>query len=455
MLDLIIPDIQDLIREKRYRELRDVLAGMAPADIADIISELEEDDAALAFRLLRRDLAGDTLAELDADIQEQLVRGLSSAALRAFVEMDPDDRAELLDELPPDLARKLIETLPPKERRVTQQNLGYPPESIGRLMTPDYVRIRPEWTVQQALDHIRKYGHDAETIHWVYIVDAGGRLIDDLHIRALLLADPEAKIESIMDNSFLALSATDDQEEAVHRMSRYDRTVMPVVDSRGVLLGIVTIDDVADVMEEEATEDIQKLGGLEALDEPYMRTRLMAMLKKRGPWLGFLLLGEVVTILVMTGFVEQLERLLVLALLSPLIIACGGNSGTQTASLIIRALALDEVSPADWLKILLREMLTGVLLGVVLGGVGAAVVAGLGASGVIDTADATPQSVALAIGLAIVAVVTWGGLLGAVFPLVLERAGVDPAASSAPLVATLMDASGMLIYFFVAGLILL
>lgn len=451
-LELIVPDIQDLIGQKRYRELRDSLASMAAADLADIISELEDDEAAVAFRLLRRDLAGDTLAELDGELQEALVSGLSTAALRAFEGMDPDDRADLLDELPADLARKLIETLPPKERRQTQTILGYPAESIGRLMTPHYLRIKPDWTVQRTIDHIRQHGRDVETIHWIYVVDNAGRLIDDLNIRTLLLADPEAPIQSLLDNSFIALSASDDQEEAVHQMTRYDRTVMPVLDTRGMLLGIVTIDDVADVAEEEATEDIQKLGGMEALDEPYMRTGFADMVKKRGPWLSALLVGEVATIFVMSSFDKQIEKLIVLATFVPLIIACGGNSGTQSASLVIRALALDEVRPADWWRIVRRELLTGATLGALLAAIGGTIVYTLGALGVVHGHEIS--HIALVIGVAIFCVVLWGVLLGSFFPLLLERVGLDPTASSAPLVATIMDATGMLIYFSIVMLLL-
>ena len=245
--------------------------------------------------------------------------------------------------------------------------MGYAPESVGRLMTPDYVRVRPAWTVAQALDHIRRYGQDAETVHWVYVVDDRGALIDDLHIRSLLLADPEATIESLMDNTFISLGARDDREEAVRMMARYDRTALPVTDSAGHLLGIVTADDVADVAEEEATEDIQKLAGVQVLGEPYTSIRVWDMVRKRGFGLCLLFPAQVLTVAVLAFFEPQISEIVVLALFVPLIISSGGNTGTQASSLLIRAIALDEVSPGDWWRVLRKELWTGLALGLLLG----------------------------------------------------------------------------------------
>jgi magnesium transporter len=319
-------------------------------------------------------------------------------------------------------------------------------------MTPDYVRMRPEWTIEHALEHIRRYGKDAETVHWVYVIDEGKRLIDDIHIRQILLADPAQTIESLMDNEFIALGATDDREEAVRVMARYDRTALPVVDGRGLLVGIVTADDIADVAEEEFTEDIQKLGGMEALDSPYMSAGFREMIKKRGGWLAGLFVLQLATIGVMTIFEDHLNKAVVLALFVPLIISSGGNTGTQAASLLVRALALEEVSFKDLWRVARKEVLTGLVLGSMLGGLGLLTVLALNLTGLAETEHA--WRLAFVVGTAVVGIVIWGTLIGSLFPILLQRVGADPATSSSPLVATLMDVSGLTIYFVVALVLL-
>ncbi len=451
-VQLIEPEVRELIDASAWRSLRDVLARLEPVDIADVLTELPGEEASIAFRLLRRDHAADVLACLEPDSQESLLGQLSTSVLRAFEEMDPDDRAELLDEMPDSLAKRLIATLDDVDRAETQRILGYAPESIGRLMTPHYVRVRPEWSVARALEHIRRYGQDAETIHWVYIVDDRGRLIDDVHIRTFLLADPEEQVRELMDEQHLALQASDDREEAVRMMMRYDRTVLPVLDSREVLLGIVTIDDVADVAAEEATEDIQKLAGMEALGEPYMLARLGNVVRKRGSVLCVLLLAQTITIGVLGLFERQLQAVSALVLFIPLIIASGGNIGTQTASLLIRALALDELAPRDWRRVLQRELLTGVLLGLAMGSLAFISVQLWNLTPRVDASN--PGMIGLAVGLAVLGIVLWGVTLGSMFPLLLHRFRLDPATISSPLVATLMDVSGLIIYLVIAVLLL-
>ncbi len=442
--------VGDMLRARSFWDVRATLRDVAPADVADTLSLLAPEQAALAFRLLPRDHAGEAFAELDPDDQERLIEELGAGAQPIVEAMDPDDRAALLDELPPKVARRLLAALKPADRRETQAILGYPPESVGRLMTPDYVRVKPDWTMERVLRQIRQFGSDAETIWYVYVTDSAGRLIDDIRIRKILLADPDETVESVMDRRFEALSAFDDREEAVRQIARYDRFALPVVDSHGVLVGIVTADDVADVAEEEATEDIQKLAGMEALEEPYMRAPFLEMLKKRGGWLLLLFLGQLLTVAVLGHFEGQLAAVLVLFI--PVIIASGGNTGTQTASLLIRALALQELSPGDWLRVMRRELLAGVSLGLALGLFGFLGVLFWSAVGVATTPH--PHLVAVSVGLAILGIVLWAVFLGAMLPLLLQRLGFDPATVSSPMVATLMDVSGLVIYMMVAVTVL-
>ena len=456
-VQLLEPEVLELVRAGRFGELRESLRGIDHADVAEILAALEPKDAAIAFRFLPRDFAGEVFAHLDWERQQELIEELGTESSVHVIEaMDHDDRVALLDELPTEVAQRLIAALSPEDRRITQAILGYPAESVGRLMTPDYVRVRPDWSVQRALDHIRKHGRDAATLHWVYVVDEQGRLVDDLKIATLLLADPHASVESLMDNNFIALSCTADQEDAVHEFAHYDRTALPVIDSRGVLLGVVTVDDVADVAEEEATEDIQKLGGMQALDAPYMQASARELIRKRGFWLGVLLCAQSVSILVMASFQNRLEEAIVLSLFMPLVIAMGGNSGSQAASLVIRALALEEVEPREWIKVLRKEIVMGLSLGSILGVLAVGVTVFwqyVTLTGPQRTLD--PVSVGFAIGTAIVGCVMWGTLVGSMFPLILRRVGLDPATASSPLVATIMDSSGLLIYFTIASVMLL
>jgi len=453
MAQLLQPEVRELVNEKRYAELRRALQELDPVDVAEVLDHLEDNEAAIAFRMLAREPAGDAFSHLEHDKQERLIRELGAdGALRVVEAMEPDDRAELLDELPSEVATRLIGAMSPENRRITQEILGYPAESVGRLMTPDYVRVRPAWTIAQALDHLRRYGKDAETVHWVYVIDERGRLVDDLHIRSLLLANPEATIASLMDNTFISLSVTDDREEAVRMMARYDRTALPVTDSRGHLVGIVTADDVADVAEMEATEDIQKLAGVQALGEPYTSISLWDMVRKRGLGLCLLFPAQVLTVAVLAFFEPTISEIVLLALFVPLIISSGGNTGTQASSLLIRAIALDEVDPKDWWTVLRKELLTGVALGVILGVLGAITV--FVYMLIRPGTEGEPPLTWLAIGLAVVAIAVWAVTLGSMFPLVLRRMGFDPATISSPLVATVMDVTGLLIYFAVALVVL-
>ncbi len=452
-VQLLEPEIREAIAERRFAELRTALREIDPPDLAELLEALDPTEAAIVFRLLYREEAAEAFSYLESDLQEELVEHLGDErSLKLLEEMHADDRAAFLDELPAEASSRLIAKLSPENRRITQQILNYPEESVGRLMSPDYVRVRKPWTVQHAIEHIRKHGHDAETINWIFVVGDRLKLLDELPIRRLLLAGADETIASLCDGRVVSLAATDDREEAVRVMARYDRTALPVVDTAGGLVGIVTFDDVADVAEEEVTEDIQKLGGMEALDQSYLQTGLLEMVRKRGLWLCILLVLQVLTIGVIHHFNEALSKAAVLIAFIPLIISSGGNTGTQAASLLIRELALGEVEPADWWRVVRRELGIGLLLGSMLGSLAWVIVQALNRMDVASTTH--PGEVGLAVGLAVLAIVCWGVLLGSIFPLLLKRMGLDPATISSPMVATVMDVTGLVIYFLVASSIL-
>ncbi len=447
---LLEPEVVELIAAGDYASLREALHGVQPADVADILSGLEPEQSAIAFRFLPRDDAGEVFAYLAPDVQEKLIATLGDKASVRIVEaMDLDDRARLLDELPAAVAGRIVASLPAQERAETQAILGYPVRSVGRLMTPDYVRIRADWTAARALEHIRKNGRDAETINVVYVVDDAGVLIDDLRLRQVIMAEPDATIESLMNRQFVTLRADQAQEEAVQALLKYDRVALPVVDSRGALLGIVTHDDVADVAVRAATEDMQMIGGVQALEEPYMSAPFAEMVRKRAGWLVVLFAGQLLTATVIERFESRLAAAVFLLALMPLIISSGGNSGSQAASLVIRALALREVGTRDWLRVLVKEALVGLTLGLLLGTLGAGRILvwnGLG------WADYGPHEwrVAATVGATLVLLVMWATTAGSLLPIALRAVGLDPATSSTPFIATLMDVTGLLIYFSVA-----
>jgi magnesium transporter len=312
-------------------------------------------------------------------------------------------------------------------------------------MTPDFLKVGPRWTIRQVLDYIREHGRDSETLNVIYVTDEQGRLIDDVRIREFLLRPLETIVDDIHDSSFVALHATDAAHEAVDAFKKYDRNTLPVVDSEGKLLGIVTVDDMLDVQEEEATEDIQKLGGTEALDDPYMEAPLLQLVRKRAAWLVVLFVGEMLTATAMGFFEHELERAVILALFIPLIISSGGNAGSQASTLIIRAMALGEITLADWWRVMRRELASGALLGAILGIIGLLRI--IIWSRFSDAYGAHYVGIAATVGCAVLGVVMWGTICGSMLPLVLRRLGLDPATSSAPFVATLVDVTGLLIYF--------
>jgi magnesium transporter len=451
---ILEPEIKSLIDARNFTALREVFREFPPADVAEVILDMPEDEQVIIFRVLPHHLAADVFEYLDFEAQETLLRAMAHEQVVGILnEMAPDDRTAFLEELPSAAARQLIRLLTPDERRVATALLGYPEDSVGRLMTPDFIAVHEDWTVQEVLDYVREHGRDSETLNFVYVADDRGKLIDDVRMREFLLRPLTAKVSEIRDQSFVALNATDSQQDALNVFRRYDRAALPVVDSNGVLVGIVTSDDMLDVAEEEATEDIQKLGGMEALDEPYTTIPFLRMVKKRATWLIILFLGEMLTATAMQGYNNEIERAAILAMFLPLIISSGGNSGSQATTLVIRAMALGELRLRDWFRVVRKELLSGLALGVILGIIGFFRISLWQYLHIFDYGK-YHWLVALTVGSALVGVVLWGTLSGAMLPFLLRRCGLDPAASSAPFVATLVDVTGLVIYFNVALFVL-
>jgi magnesium transporter len=446
-------DLERTILSRDFVALRQMLVNWPPSDLAQLIETLANEDQVIVFRLLPRKLAATVFEYFNLEAQERLLKAMAQDEVAAILNnMAPDDRTSLFEELPATVTKQLLALLSSKERSIATALLGYPEGSIGRLMTPDYVRVRRDWTVEHALIHIRRYGQDSETLSNIYVVDDQGVLIDDIRIRHFLLATPTKQVSELMDNRFVPLKATDDQETAIAIFKQVDRTALPVTDSTGVLIGIVTIDDMLDVVEAEATEDIHKIGGMEALDEPYMQIALHRMVRKRAGWLVILFLGEMLTATAMSFFEQEIARAVVLALFVPLIISSGGNSGSQAATLVIRARALGEVSVRDWWRVMRREVISGLALGSILGAIGFLRISVWSAFSNIYGPHWI--LVAFTVSLALIGIVLWGTLAGSMLPFALRRLGFDPATSSAPFVATLVDVTGLLIYFGIAAILL-
>ena len=451
--NLTVFDLETYVEARDFVALRAEIKNWPAGDLADLMEPLPAEKEAVVFRLLPRAEAAHVFSYLPIERQQELLKAMAhEEVVNILNDMSDDDRTELLEELPAQVTQRLLNLLSPEERRRASFLLGYAENSVGRLMTPHFVRVRRNWTVAQALDHIRQYGTDSETMSLVYVIDEKGKLIDDLRIRQILLASPETVISDLMDSRFVALKATDDQEVAVEEFREADLNALPVTDSEGVLIGIVTVDDIFDVAEEEATEDIQKIGGMEALDEPYMEVPIPSMVKKRATWLIVLFISEMLTATAMGKFETEIAKAVVLSIFVPLVISSGGNSGSQASTLIIRAMALGEVTLKDWWRVMRREILSGLSLGAILGTIGFIRISVWALA--FHSYGEHWLLLAITVGIALVGIVLWGTLSGSMLPFLLRRIGLDPATSSAPFVATLVDVSGLIIYFSVAAVIL-
>ncbi len=450
----LLPEIRELIEQRNFSALQRIFNDWLPVDLAELISDLPENEQAILFRLLPKNLATETFEYLDFDSQQNLLTALTKKHVTHILNsMSADDRTALLEELPGTVVQELLKLLSFKEFKIAKTLLAYAEGSVGRLMSPDYLSVKKDWDINLVLDYIRTYGHESETLNVIYVVDDNGKLKGELLARALLLSPPDKKVsEIIAEEKIITLTASQDQADALEAFKRYDSVALPVVDSNGYLIGVVTVDDMLDVAEEEETEDIQKFGGIEALEDPYIDLPIPQLIKKRAVWLVILFVGEMLTASAMAYFEDEMARAIVLATFIPLIISSGGNSGSQAASLIIRSLSLGEIAISDWWKVMRRELASGLALGFILGIIGAfRVILWSMAFGKYSTQT---LYIAATIGISLVGIVMFGTLTGSMLPLLLKRLGLDPAVSSAPFVATLVDVTGIVIYFSVASLIL-
>jgi len=441
-----------MIQSEDVLQIREFLNNQNISDVAELIYEFPDYETQIIANMSTH-RAASTFKILDTPTQKRIIQELPAFKTAELLnDLSADDRTAFLEELPSEVVKELIKTLDPEERKITLSLLGYPESSVGRLMTPDYIAVHKDWTVREVIEHIREVGKDSETIDVIYVVDDKGIFIDDIRIREIILANPDKRIEDVIDNRYIALNVHDDQETASEAFKMNNRVALPVLDNNKVLLGIVTIDDVLWVAQEEFTEDIQKIGGTEALDEPYLQIPLIKLFKKRIVWLVVLFLSEMLTATAMGYFEDEIAKAVVLALFVPLIISSGGNSGSQASTLIIQAMALGEITIADWWTVVRREIISGLLLGAVLGIIGFTRV--MLWNQIFHTYGDHSLLIASTVGFSLVGVVLWGTIAGSMLPIVLKKFGADPATSSAPFVATLVDVTGLVIYFSVAFLIM-
>jgi magnesium transporter len=435
-----LQDVQKLIAAQRWADVRALLDRWPVPEIADLLRDLGEPQRMLVFRLLPRAVSGEVFAHLESDEQNALLAQLSGDETRQLLAaLSPDDRTQLFEELPGQATQKLLNLLSPEDLSEARQLLGYPEESIGRLMTPNYVAVRPEWTIAQALEHIRTRGRDSETVNIVYVTDARWRFLDALELRRFILAGLQQTVQEIMDNAYVVLSAFDDREQAVQALRRYDLPALPVVDSDGVLVGIVTFDDLLDVADEEATEDFHKGAAVAPLRGSYLETGMGELVRKRAPWLLTLVFVNIFSGAAIAAFEETIAAVVALVFFLPLLIDSAGNAGAQSATLTVRALAMGEVRGRDWTRLLSKELVVSVLLGLTMA---------LAVSVLAYVRAGPPVALVVALTMSIVVVV--GSTIGTVLPLVLRRFGFDPATASGPLITSLADISGVLIYFSLA-----
>ncbi|MEJ5228961.1 magnesium transporter [Pseudothermotoga sp. U03pept] len=438
-------DIKRFIENGDFRTLKTILTQQEPAEILEMIEELPPDEKIIVFRLLPKDQAALVFSELETDDQMALIELFKEERLREIISsMDPDDRAELLEEMPANVVNKLLSYLTPDERKITLSLLNYPENSAGRLTTPKCLELYATMTVSEALEKIRKEGKDKETVHLMPVIEKSRKLLGTVELQDLIFADPNSFVEQIMNSEPIFVYATTDQEEVAQIMRKYDLFVVPVVDSEQRLIGIITIDDVVDVIDEEATEDIQKMSSMVTTEEPYLHVSGWKLIFRRLPWLVALLLLESINGNVIAKFEHFLASLPIVAAFMPTMMDTGGNIGSQISALIIRGMALGEIRSKDWWKIILREILIGSVLAAI-----------LGVTLFFRSMMISPSlRVAFSVSLALAVVVIFANTVGAILPFLARLIHIDPAIMAGPLLTTIVDVSGIVMYFLVVHSIL-
>ncbi|NLG34243.1 MAG: magnesium transporter [Lentisphaerae bacterium] len=441
---LLLPEILELVDAGRLNEVRDFLARQPAPEIAELLTALNEKERVLVFRVLPRQLADEVFSLLEPPFQNLFIQNMAQEEVRQVLSaLTPDDRTALFEELPARVTQGLLTLLEDTDRKQALTLLSYPENSVGRLMTDRYVTVRPEWSVSQALAHLRKTGTDSETMAMVYIIDDKGRLRDELRLRKLIMADPNARVADLLDGHFACLHSLQDREEAIHVFQKYDLYALPVVDADGILLGIVTVDDILDVAEEEATEDFHKLATVRPLQISFKEASLGLLFRKRIGWLLGLVVVNIFSGAGIKLFEDTIAAVVALVFFLPLLIGSSGNAGAQTATLIVRAMATGEIGAGDWWKLFLREIGVSTAIGLAMSVAVFFLGWGLGS-----------LQVGLVVSLSMFTVVIAGSLLGTVLPMLLNKMRLDPATASAPLITSMADILGVLIYFSIAKAIL-
>lgn len=452
-MKLLVERTKNLIEAGDTANLRNFFDGLDISVIEDLIDEIP-DYGAFIIDTLSIKRAINAFRILDVPVQEKIIKKLSREKVSEIINgLPPDDRTSLLSELKDEaLSLELMSLLSPDDQKEIDSLLSYTEGTVGRLMTPDYLAINKNITVKEALEHIRLNGKNSETIDVIYILDEKGVLLDDLRIRELLINDPSTPIKNLMDDRLISLNALDPEEYAIKIFKMNNRVALPVIDDNRMLLGIVTIDDVLWLADEEYSEDMQRIGGTEALDQPYLDMPLFRLIQKRAGWLIILFIGELLTASVMQYYEDQLAKVIVLAMFLPLMISSGGNSGSQASTLIIQAMAMGEVKLYDWWKVFRREIISGLSLGIILGIIGFARIY-VWHNIFPDLYGEQWLLVGTTVSLALIGIVLWGSLIGSMLPFILKKLGADPATSSAPFVATIVDVTGLIIYLTIASIV--
>ena len=444
-----------MLEEKKYVTLRDILSTMNPSDVAAVFEDLEEDQIPLMFRLLPKELAAETFVEMEPDAQELLIRGFSDNELKEVVdELYVDDAADLVEEMPANVVRRILQQADPEMRSSINQILRYPDNSAGSIMTTEYVSLRPTMTVGEAILRIRRQGVDKETIYTCYVISKDRKLLGLVTVKDLLLAeDDETKIEDFMLTNLISVTTQTDQEEVAHMFSKYNFLALPVVDGENRMVGIVTFDDAMDVMEDEATEDMEIMGGMTPSDKTYLRSGVFDLFVHRIPWLLLLMVSATFTGMIITGFENKLSRLVVLTAFIPMLMDTGGNSGSQSSVTIIRALSLGELEFSDLPKVIWKEIRTAVICGLTLS------TACFGKIMLVDRLlmhnESVSVMVALVVCITMALTVLVAKIVGCSLPMIAKKLGFDPAVMASPFITTIVDALSLLVYFGITNALLL